>query len=80
MAARFPALGNNDIDATVHSSFSVGGRADCMQHDCSTRLRARHQGGRVTPEKRNHRHALVEASRKALFLRELEVQVHAKRP
>jgi hypothetical protein len=80
MAARLPALGDYDIDATLHGTFGVSRCADGVENGCTARLCARDQGRWITPEERDDWDALVETHREALFLGKLQIQVHAKRP
>jgi hypothetical protein len=50
VAARFPTLRNDDVDAAVHGSTRRLGRADRMKDDRISGLGARHERRRITPE------------------------------
>jgi hypothetical protein len=68
MAARLPALGDYNIDATLHGTFGVSRRADRVENSCLTRLCARDQGRWITPEEGDDWDAFVETYREAFLL------------
>ena len=79
MAASFPSLSNNDIDATFYGVSSLLGGAHCVKHCCAAGFRASDKGGRLTPEEGDNRHAFLKTGVEALFLRKLQIQIDGER-
>ena len=75
MTAGLPALRNYDIDTRFDGALGVRSRSDGVHHHRACFLCARHQVKVLTPEKGNHRNALLETDFEALFLRKLKIQV-----
>jgi hypothetical protein len=73
MAASFPSLSNNHIHSTFYGVPRVLSGAHGVKHCCATSFRAGDQGGRLSPEEGDNRHALLQARIEALFLWELQV-------
>lgn len=71
MATCLPALCNDDVNPAFYCSARVLGGANRMKYDSAARLRAGHKSRGFAPEEGDNRHALLQASVKALSLREL---------
>jgi hypothetical protein len=79
VTAGLPTLGDNDINAALHSSFGVSRAADRVQNSCPAGLGARDQGRWITPEERDDRNTLLKTHREPVFVRKFKVQVHPER-
>jgi hypothetical protein len=80
MAASFPSLSDNNIHTTFYGLPCLLGSAYCVKHRCAASFGSSDEGGRLTPEEGDNRHALLQARVEALFLWELQVQVYGERP
>jgi hypothetical protein len=80
VAARFPPLGNYDINAAVHGSLCVNRRTNRMQHEGPTCLGAWNKGRRVTPEEGDDANSFIETHRESLFLRKFQDQIDGEWP
>src|SRR5271169_534025 len=50
MAAGFPSLSDNDVNATLNGVACLLGRAHCVKHCGTASLSAGHESGRIAPE------------------------------
>ena len=80
VAARFPSLGNYDINAAVHGSLCVICRTNRVQHEGPTCLGAWNKGRRVTPEEGDDGDSFIEADREPLFLKKFQDQIDGEWP
>ena len=76
MAARLPALRDDDIDAAIDGAARIRRVGHGMQHGGARRLDNRHQLRRVRPEEGDDFHALLQTHRQTFLLREADIQVH----
>jgi hypothetical protein len=79
MAASFPSLSDNDINATFYGLSRLLSGAYGVKHCCAASLGTSNKSGRLAPEQGDNRHALLKARVEALFLWKLQIQVHSER-
>jgi hypothetical protein len=78
VAASFPSLRYDDIDAAIDSSPRIIGIAHGVHDQGATGLGALHEGARITPKERYDRHAFLKAGLKSILLGKFHIQIYGK--
>src|SRR6476660_5147389 len=78
MAAGFPSLCDNHINATLNGVARFLSRAHRVEHYGAGSLRTGNEDRRVAPEQGDYRHSFLQTGVEALFLRKLQIQINGE--